>query len=160
MTTKRKTTSRPRSAYCILPGTAGARLCSDAAFSLGSAYLLPQEVANGPPEGWQLTETPGDTHMTLKKTSGSEKLQIDLMVNDQVRAESATAATAVCSLQLNFGSAYMLGAQCHHSGFSCTCSQWILVRHTKIWQQRMMKWSVDVGVQFNASVMKGEQSLV
>lgn len=49
-----------------------------------------QEVISGPPEGWQLTETPGDTHMTLKKTHGSEKIQIDLMVNDQVSKTSAT----------------------------------------------------------------------
>ena len=43
-----------------------------------------QEVANGPPEPWQLTETAGDTHMTLTRSHGSEKLQIDLMVNNQV----------------------------------------------------------------------------
>ena len=65
------------------------------------AYLLLQEVATGPPEGWQLTETPGDTHLTLKKTQGSEKLQIDLMVNDQVRTAGVTLASAVCSLQLD-----------------------------------------------------------
>ena len=60
-----------------------------------------QEVASGPPEGWQLTETPGDTHLTLKKTDGSEKLQIDLMVNDQARTAVAIIVTAVASLQLN-----------------------------------------------------------
>lgn len=43
--------------------------------------------------------------MTLKKTNGGEKLQIDLMVNDQVSADLATAATAVHLLRLNFGSA-------------------------------------------------------
>lgn len=49
-----------------------------------------QEVADGPPEPWQLTETPGDTHMTLKRSHGNEKLQIDVMVNNQVSCTTSS----------------------------------------------------------------------
>ncbi|KAL3146728.1 hypothetical protein ABBQ38_014715 [Trebouxia sp. C0009 RCD-2024] len=85
-------------------------------------YQPPEEVISGPPEGWQLTETPGDTHMTLKKTHGSEKIQIDLMVNDQ---------------PVDPGEVYQEMAEGDNE-----------------------EVDVDVGVHFNASVTKGEQSLV
>ncbi|KAL0043316.1 hypothetical protein WJX79_001306 [Trebouxia sp. C0005] len=85
-------------------------------------YQPPEEVSAGPPENWQLTETPGDTHMTLTKKNGSETIHIDLMVNDQ---------------PVDPGEVFQDAAG-----------------------EGDDQVDVDVGVVFNASVTKGEQTLV
>lgn len=96
--------------------------------------------------------------MTLKKTNGSEKLQIDLMVNDQVlicdNSYSHALATARLWLSLNAGRTMssfrlLLYLQPVDPG---EAYQDMAAENDEV--------SVDVGVQFNASVMKGEQSLV
>lgn len=84
-------------------------------------YVPPEEVADGPPEPWKLTETPGDTHMTLKRTHKNEKLQIDLMVNNQ---------------PVDPGEVIDEGGE------------------------NGPEVNVDVGIVFNASVTKGDQTLV
>jgi len=85
-------------------------------------YTPTEEVSNGPPEPWQLTETAGDTHMTLTRSHGSEKLQIDLMVNNQ---------------PVEPGQVYEDAAG-----------------------EQDPEIEVDVGVVFNASVTKEDQTLV
>ena len=72
---------------CLVTSTFTVLSMTFSATLAANAGLPVQEVSTGPPEAWQLTETPGDTHMTLSKTNGSEKLQIDLMVNDQVSVQ-------------------------------------------------------------------------
>lgn len=47
-------------------------------------YAAPQEVSAGPPAGFTLTESRGDTLMTLTKQHGGETITVDVMVNDQV----------------------------------------------------------------------------
>ena len=43
-----------------------------------------QKVQEGPPGDWKLVETPKDTHLTLTRQHGNEKVVLDIMVNDQV----------------------------------------------------------------------------
>lgn len=43
-----------------------------------------QELAAGPPAGFTLTESKGDTLMSLSKDYRGEKVAVDVMVNDQV----------------------------------------------------------------------------
>ena len=51
-----------------------------------SCSRLPQEVASGPPAGFTLTETKGDTLLTLSKQHGQETVEVDVLVNEQVGA--------------------------------------------------------------------------
>lgn len=46
-----------------------------------------QELATGPPPPFTLTETRGDTLMTLSRQFGSETINVDVMVNDQPEEE-------------------------------------------------------------------------
>ena len=43
-----------------------------------------QKVQEGPPGDWKLVESPKDTHLTLTRQHGNEKVVLDIMVNDQV----------------------------------------------------------------------------
>jgi hypothetical protein len=43
-----------------------------------------QELAGGPPAGFELVEAEGDTLLTLTKQQGGEVVRVDVMVNDQV----------------------------------------------------------------------------
>jgi hypothetical protein len=43
-----------------------------------------QELTAGPPGGFTLSDTDGDTLMTLTKSHGGEKVSVDVMVNEQV----------------------------------------------------------------------------
>ena len=79
--------------------------------------------------------------MTLEKTHGSEKIQIDLMVNDQV--STAPVITAVILPLLYLDSSECLTQLAHnesdHCFCTCTCSLWILARFTKSWQKETMR---------------------
>lgn len=44
----------------------------------------PQELAGGPPGGFKLEETAGDTQLSLTKIFKDEEISVDLMVNNQV----------------------------------------------------------------------------
>jgi hypothetical protein len=44
-----------------------------------------QELAAGPPKPFKLSETVGDTHITLTRQYKDEEVSVDLMVNNQVR---------------------------------------------------------------------------
>ncbi|PSC74310.1 mitochondrial glyco [Micractinium conductrix] len=46
-------------------------------------YEQPPEVASGPPAGFTLTETKGDTLLTLSKQHGQETVEVDVLVNEQ-----------------------------------------------------------------------------
>lgn len=46
-------------------------------------YEEPEEVVQGPPSPWKLSEKPKDTHMTLSRSHNGEQIQVDIMVNDQ-----------------------------------------------------------------------------
>jgi hypothetical protein len=48
------------------------------------AFGVLQEVVQGPPSPWKLSEHPKDTHMTLERSYNGETVQVDIMVNDQV----------------------------------------------------------------------------
>lgn len=50
-------------------------------------YAQPEELAAGPPAGFSLTETDGDTLMSLSKEHKGERVTIDVMVNDQPEEE-------------------------------------------------------------------------
>lgn len=50
-------------------------------------YEVPEELAAGPPAGFALTETRGDTLMSLAKEHGKERVTVDVMVNDQPEEE-------------------------------------------------------------------------
>ncbi|KAL4459170.1 hypothetical protein ABPG75_014035 [Micractinium tetrahymenae] len=50
-------------------------------------YEQPPEVCAGPPAGFTLTESRGDTLMTLTKKHGAETVTVDVMVNDQPEEE-------------------------------------------------------------------------
>jgi hypothetical protein len=51
-------------------------------------YSQPEELAGGPPSPFTLTETRGDTLMSLSRQFGSnETINIDVMVNDQPEEE-------------------------------------------------------------------------
>lgn len=51
-------------------------------------YTQPEELAGGPPSPFTLTETRGDTLMSLSRQFGSnETINIDVMVNDQPEEE-------------------------------------------------------------------------
>ena len=53
-----------------------------------STYEQPEELAQGPPEPFTLTETKGDTLLTLTRSYGSdETVMVDVMVNDQDEEE-------------------------------------------------------------------------
>mmetsp|Transcript_3217 Transcript_3217/g.6448 ORF Transcript_3217/g.6448 Transcript_3217/m.6448 type:complete len:275 (-) Transcript_3217:1152-1976(-) len=53
-----------------------------------STYEPPEELAQGPPEPFTLTETKGDTLLTLTRSYGSdETVMVDVMVNDQDEEE-------------------------------------------------------------------------
>ncbi len=49
------------------------------------ALPIAQELSGGPPAGFTLTESKGDTLMSLSKDFRGEKVAVDVMVNDQVR---------------------------------------------------------------------------
>ncbi|KAL4427157.1 hypothetical protein ABPG77_001161 [Micractinium sp. CCAP 211/92] len=51
------------------------------------SYEQPPEVSAGPPAGFTLTESRGDTLMTLTKQHGGETVTVDVMVNDQPEEE-------------------------------------------------------------------------
>lgn len=97
--------------------------------------------------------------MSLKKSQGSEKIQIDLMVNNQV----SPLHTAVSAGE----------KKCHCLGLSSLhcqlpiCNVLVLqpVEPGEVFQDAASDGAdaevdVDVGVVFNASVTKGEQTLV
>lgn len=46
----------------------------------------PQELSGGPPAGFTLTESQGDTLLTLSKDYRGETVTVDVLVNDQVGA--------------------------------------------------------------------------
>eukprot|EP00890_Picochlorum_soloecismus_P002961 jgi/Picsp_1/3666/NSC_06503-R1_protein len=46
-------------------------------------YKQPEELLGGPPAPFTLTESKGDTLMTLTRSYGTETLSVDVMVNDQ-----------------------------------------------------------------------------
>jgi hypothetical protein len=46
-------------------------------------YKQPEELSGGPPAPFTLTESKGDTLMTLTRSYGSETISVDVMVNDQ-----------------------------------------------------------------------------
>lgn len=50
------------------------------------ARPVAQELSGGPPAGFTLTESKGDTLMSLSKDFRGEKVAVDIMVNDQVRS--------------------------------------------------------------------------
>lgn len=50
-------------------------------------YEQPEELAAGPPAGFTLTESKGDTLMSLSKDFRGETLTVDIMVNDQPEEE-------------------------------------------------------------------------
>lgn len=46
-------------------------------------YKQPEELLGGPPAPFTLTESKGDTLMTLTRSYGTETISVDVMVNDQ-----------------------------------------------------------------------------
>ena len=46
-------------------------------------YKQPEELSGGPPAPFTLTESKGDTLMTLTRSYGSETISVDVMVNEQ-----------------------------------------------------------------------------
>ncbi|KAK9842622.1 hypothetical protein WJX84_000533 [Apatococcus fuscideae] len=46
----------------------------------------PEGLSNGPPKPFQLTESPGDTHLLLKREYKGEQIEITTSVNDQPEA--------------------------------------------------------------------------
>lgn len=52
-----------------------------------STYVQPEEIASGPPNGFTLTESSGDTLMTLSKNYKDEAVLVDIIVNDQPEEE-------------------------------------------------------------------------
>ena len=56
-------------------------------FSLSRLRFSLQELAGGPPSPFTLTETRGDTLMSLSGQFGNETINVDVMVNDQPEEE-------------------------------------------------------------------------
>lgn len=55
-------------------------------------YQKPEEIAAGPPAPFKLTETPGDTLITLTRTFKDEEVTVDLHVNNQPAADEETSS--------------------------------------------------------------------
>lgn len=49
-------------------------------------YVKPEQIANGPPAPFKLTNTPGDTLLTLTRRYDGEEINVDLHVNNQPSA--------------------------------------------------------------------------
>lgn len=74
------------SSTCKQPAGVGRSLLSRPDVHAVRRLIPVQELASGPPAGFELVETEGDTLLTLTKQQGGEVVRVDVMVNDQVGA--------------------------------------------------------------------------
>ena len=65
--------------------------------------IFAQGLSNGPPKPFKLTESPGDTHLLLKREYKGEQIEITTSVNDQVRSASYDALPYISCICVIFG---------------------------------------------------------